>query len=164
MSTVDIILPLEAMVFYILNALGHDPALHDFTPSSGLGKLRLLQIFSNMNVSNALFLGGDGDDPPMDVSQIYDKISDSTVLSLIEHAFVYKPGASSKDLYDYKDFIIVHIPEEITKEQCGVAPGFVYTSEKTFSPFAFTNLVKDATGIQHYVNSNGAKLFINKHI
>jgi hypothetical protein len=34
----EIVLSTEAMTFFLLNMFGHDPALHDFTPSSLMAK------------------------------------------------------------------------------------------------------------------------------
>lgn len=169
MAPIDIILPKEAMAFYILNALGHDPALHDFTPSSELGKGRVLNILNGLDIDlNGMSMFGGGEEPPVDsgvVTQIYDKISTSTGWGLVKHAYVYKPGASREDLTDLDDFTIVHIPSQPTGPtggkpgRLGVAPGFVYTSEKTFSPFEFTWTGNDS-GIQRY-NVDSSILYIN---
>ena len=170
MDPIDIILPKEAMAFYILNALGHDSALHDFTPSSELGKGRVLNILNgtDIDLNGMSMFGGGEEEPPMEntvVAPLYNAISDNTSSGLVKHTFVQ----SSKGRYGEQvldNFIIVHIPVQPTAAaggkpgRQGVAPGFVYTSDKTFSPFEFIWKSNDASRIQtyHYQHNNSTNI------
>ena len=157
----EIILPTELMAFFILNMFGHDSALHDFTLSSELGKSRVLEVLrSNTPISPGSEIGtwsgkGGGDEDGGDKGGGDKALNDATtnVFNNTVGPTLYK-CLKNTGFFDHTrngtlrsdSFIIVEpklalgpvfTGSNINMVNMGIAPGFIYLPEGTYSPFEF---------------------------
>ena len=132
----EIVLSTEAMTFFLLNMFGHDPALHDFTPSTKMAKTRVSKSAGQMQalIDSKGHGGGKniqkGGEPLEQASQlIVEQARDQTL----------KQGCIKDSIYlsekDGKPEELLIIDWNIIHATRGVYTGYVYTWEKTYTPF-----------------------------
>ncbi len=157
----EIILPTEIMAFFILNMFAHDSALHDFTTSSALGKGRAISVLSSGNLptpgSNSSTStssgkiwsgkGGNGDDElDKAVKDAYNNVVAPSLNKCLQKTgfFDTKRTSLQSDSFIIVDANLAYKTPKFTGTQqqrnitkMGIAPGFIYLPEKTYSPFEF---------------------------
>ena len=141
----EIILPTEIMAFFILNMFAHDSALHDFTTSSALGKGRALTVLgksvpTSPGSSVISLSGGDkgSEDKELDdaVETAYKNTVAPSLLSCLKLTGFFDITRNDNPQSDSFIIVDVVLATKIS-EQMGIAPGFIYLPEKTYSPFEF---------------------------
>ena len=160
----EIILPTEEMAFFLVNMFGHDSALHDFTLSSELGKSRVLDV---LRTSTPTYPGtetwiakGGGDIELNDaIYKSYMTTVGPTLYKCLESTGFF--DITRNDTTRSDSFIIVDaklamgvIFKNLNVSNMGIAPGFIYLPEKTYSPFEFVvatgGYATDSITYQHY--------------
>ena len=146
----EIILPTELMAFFILNMFGHDSALHDFSTSSELGKGRVLNVLrSPPSAPGSRSLGGGtwsgkggGDEALNDATiRVYYSTVGPTLYTCLHSTGFF--DITRHDITKSDSFIIVDAKLAMgpvftrTGVNMGIAPGFIYLPERTYSPFEF---------------------------
>jgi len=154
----EIILPTEEMAFFLVNMFGHDSALHDFTLSSELGKGRVLEVLRTSTPpypgTETWIAKGGGDEGDKALNDaIYNSYMATvgpTLYKCLESTGFF--DISRNDTTRSDSFIIVDaklamgvIFKNLNVSNMGIAPGFIYLPEKTYSPFEFVVINRSPT-------------------
>ena len=155
----EIILPTELMAFFILNMFGHDSALHDFSTSSELGKGRVLNVLRSNTPSapgtgslgGGTWSGKGGGDEELNAAtrRVYNSTVKPTLYACLQSTGFFdtiRNGSTRSDSFiivDAKLAMGVEFSRTTSADNpkgttnMGIAPGFIYLPERTYSPFEF---------------------------